>query len=367
MTELRIPSSRASKSNKMKQLLMLSDNLRVFKPEYERHFLCPACMEAIPLRNSKEITEAHIIPKAAAGKLSSYLCSKCNNSFGSNQDRWFGEYLKSIDGGIPKLISTDISEGTYWIDDIKINGAWREDKAGSLNFYVREDWNSPATNILIKERLSAKPPKLSLRVSIPILKNRKLIDIGFLTAAYLMWFRELGYSWVFQEYLNPIREQIRNPHRDILNRQFIVACEGIRWKPWIGLVTIDEELLLAMGLENILIIFPPADRPNIYSKLAESTPKRIGKDIRPIQFWKRPFYGPSVYVMYEDRYLVFPNALHSMSRSTTILFTRTSTKGQILYPTSRERLDFLKKTENVESFKPEFSPCLQNWDIKERK
>jgi hypothetical protein len=64
----------------------------------------------------------------------------------------------------------------------------------------------------------------TVSVPIPVLDQEELIQIGFLTAAYLLWFRELGYSWALQRHLEPIREQIRNPTRQVLPRMFSAVC-----------------------------------------------------------------------------------------------------------------------------------------------
>jgi hypothetical protein len=365
---LRIPSSKSAKTYKIKILKMLSESLKVFKPEYNEHFLCPTCLDVIPLNKKDEITEAHIIPRVVKGKIKTYLCDKCNHSFGTKQDKWFGELLKTVNTGIPRYIPTDIKEGAFRIDDIKVNGAWQEDKDGVLAFYIRTDRNSPAINKAIAEKFKTRPPSLKVSVPIPILKNKRMIEIGFLTAGYLMWFGALGYSWVLQDHLNPIREQIRNPDKEILKSQFIVYCDGIRWpEPWIGLITIDDEIFLTMGLENSLVLFPPADRPNIYEKINLNRPNQIGTDIRRIQFSPKPFYGPSVYVMFENRFLVFPNAMHSTRSSTAILFMRGSIQGRICHSISEEEADELRKKDNVVNFKSEFSPIIANWKLSERK
>lgn len=364
---LKIPSSKGSKAYKLKILKMLSENLKVFKPDYAEHFLCPICLEAIPLKRYEEISEAHIIPKAAGGNLKTYLCKRCNNTFGTRQDKWFGEFLKTVDPEKPKLFSTDIKEGSFWIDDLKINGAWQEDKTGGLSFYIRKDRNSPGTNKLIEEKFKNRPPSVKLRVSVPILKYKRMIEVGFLTAGYLMWFGALGYSWVLQEHLNPIREQILNPDKDLLKGQFIVFCEQVRWRPWIGLATIEDEIVLVMGLENVLVLFPPTDRPHLYSKFESYPPTKIGKDLRPVSFSPKPFYGPCVRVLYNDRFLVFPSVFPPTNASIGILFTSGSVEGQVLYPVSREKAEELKKMDNVVRIRPEFSPLIKDWKITERK
>jgi len=364
---LKIPSTKKSKGTKMKILKMLANNLSIFKPEYVDHFLCPTCLDVIPIKREMEITEAHIIPKSAGGKLKTYLCDRCNHSFGTNQDKWFGEYIKSINDGIPKLISSDIKDGCFWIDGIKLNGAYKENENGELNFIIYNERNSPETLKIIKEKFKSKLPSYKLSISPTILKKTRFIEIGFLTAGYLMWFATLGYSWVLQDHLNIVRDQIRNPDKNILGSQFIMFCEGIRWKkPWIGLVTLDDEVLLTMGLEDCMVLFPPADRPDIYFKLEKHPPQKLRANFKTIQFSPKPFYGPCVSVMLDNRILVYPNAEHNFKSSITILFESESLEGHVLYPIGKEEMEELKKRNNVKGIRSEFSPLIKKWNVKER-
>ena len=356
-----------AKISKTEILGMLSKNLEVFFPKLRDCFMCPTCLTAIPLHKKERITEAHVIPRAARGKLKTFLCKKCNSHFGTKQDKWFGEHLKLINKEIPTLLATDIKDGRFWLDDIQINGTWKIGQNKELIFYVLENLNPPWKNEYIKKKYKKHPPKVSLKVSIPILKQKRMIDMGFLTAAYLMWFGALGYSWVLQDHLNLVREQILNPEKNILKNNFIARCEGIRWKePWYGLVTIAGEIVLAMGLEDCLIIFPPADRPEIYSKLGNDFSGYIGTDIRQIELRPRPYYGPPVWVMFDNRLMVVPNAFIDFSSLTVILFTSVSTKAEILRGSiSKEMATQLKKLPNVVTIRPEFSPKLKKWDIKD--
>jgi len=345
---------------------MLSDNLKVHFPSLNNHFLCPTCQTAISLNKKNKITEAHIIPKAARGALKTYLCDKCNSFFGTNQDKWFGEYLKIMNKGIPEIFSTDIKDGCFWIDNIKVNGNYETGENNELNFIINKDRNPPAIFEQLINKFQGKPPSISLRISLPILKNKRLIEIGFLTAGYLMWFGALGYSWVLQEHLNIVREQILNPNQEILKTRFIAFCEGIRWKkPWIGLVSIANEILLTMGLENCLVLFPPADRPDICSKLGNEISYYIRRDIRLIHFSPKPFYGPSVSVCYDNRLLVWPNAEHNMTLHTAIVFTSDSLVGKVLSRSiSRQEAEELKKNYDVTVISPEVSPKIGKWEIK---
>ena len=61
------------KSKLKKQILrMLSENLEMFYPEHKNSFMCSACFSVIPISNLDQISEAHIIPKSAGGKLKTF-------------------------------------------------------------------------------------------------------------------------------------------------------------------------------------------------------------------------------------------------------------------------------------------------------
>lgn len=197
---------------------MLSENLESFFPEYKGMFMCPTCLDVIPINNLGAISEAHIIPKAAGGKLKTFLCTKCNSTFGANQDKWFGELIRISNDPEASIFSTTIKDGYFEIDGMRVNGHWRDNKDEGFEFTVHYDRNSPETNQKVQNKFRMNNPKMELTVPIPLLRNEEMIGPGFLTAAYLMWFGYLGYSWVLQKHLDPIRSQIRNPLKKLLSQ-----------------------------------------------------------------------------------------------------------------------------------------------------
>ena len=50
----------------------------------------------------------------------------------------------------------------------------------------------------------AEPERHTVAFPIPTLGHTELLEIGFLTAAYLLWFRELGCSWALHRHLQPM-------------------------------------------------------------------------------------------------------------------------------------------------------------------
>jgi len=207
-----------SKNTKMKYLKGLSKNLELFYPEFNNSFMCPICLKIISLSNKNRISEAHIIPKAAGGNVKTYLCTSCNNNFGSQQDKWFGEHVR-LNEKKKHMLQTNIKKGYFLFNDIKINGEWKYAQNNKLELLIYGNRNSPEMNDHILSKFQKEIPK-SLSMPIPILGKDRLIKVGYLTAAYLLCFATFGYSWILQSYLDEIRNQIQTPEEKIISEIF---------------------------------------------------------------------------------------------------------------------------------------------------
>ncbi len=296
--------------NKGEILGALSKGLAFLRPELGAHFLCPACLGPIPLEASHRITKAHIIPKAAGGGISTYLCKSCNNSFGAKQDKWFGERMKLTRRKNANIFEADIKEGHFWIDDVKVNGEWTRKEDGNFVFTIHGHRNSPKVNDLITKKFRVQPPKIDLRFSIPLLENQRAIEIGFLTAGYLLWFKALGYSWALQKHLEPIRLQIQRPSDPVLEGRFLAYCNEVTWhKPWLGIAMVDDELAMVAGLDNGLVLLPLMDRPDLYSRLGHDLAGKTVKGLRAFDLLDRPIYSEPICVGMDTRLLIGPDAV----------------------------------------------------------
>ncbi len=337
------------KSKLKKHILrMLSENLEMFYPEHKNSFMCPTCMKVIPLVDLGKISEAHIVPKAAGGRLKTFICHDCNSKFGSKQDKWFGDIINIANDPNLSVFSSAIKDGYFIIDGIKINGAWEQEQDGNFSFYIHIDRNSPQTNELINNKFGGKPPNIKMSVPMPILRNKRLVDIGFLTAAYLMWFGLLGYSWSLQSHLDRIREQITNPDKEIVDSNFLLTAKSANWEPWIGLVSLFDDTVPAFGLKSHLVVLPPRDRPNYYESLRTFEADVNLSDIKPLKLPDKPFYGPPLNIIFENRLIVHTKPSKNAEKlSHTILYTNDSDEAKILRPIEKENFDRLKKMENA--------------------
>lgn len=247
-----------SKAKKLKPRILerLAAHLARFYPELRGQFMCPTCLKTTPVTSPQKISEAHIIPRAADGKLRTFLCQRCNSDFGSKQDRWFGEYLNLVKSKKDPLEANTARH--VEIEGIRYGATVKADRRTGIEVFVDRSRSSPAA---IESLSSKRPTKFS--VQLPILGQRDVVDVGFLTAAYLLWFHEFGYSWVLQHHLDPVREQIRNPTSRTIDEQYSVRSLGDCYfdKPWAGVCVHENELVLLAGLANRLVCLPACDKP----------------------------------------------------------------------------------------------------------
>src|SRR6185295_508649 len=111
--------------------------------------------------------------------------------FGANQDRWFGDYLqlRRQSRGKNQRTILDIPSNPHYfsIDGTRVQGTFRTEADGGLGFYIYEDKTAPEA----LRRVLSRQPK-SITIPVPLLGKRDVVNTGFLTAAYLLWFKELG-------------------------------------------------------------------------------------------------------------------------------------------------------------------------------
>lgn len=86
------PQRRGGVKRKNEVAAKLACSLTEFYPECADQFLCPTCLRFVPLNRPEDISEAHIVPRAAGGRVATVLCRKCNSTFGTRQDKWMAEY-----------------------------------------------------------------------------------------------------------------------------------------------------------------------------------------------------------------------------------------------------------------------------------
>lgn len=312
-------------TNRKSQILeRVSSNSAKFEAAYIASFVCPTCLELVPLGSKSEITEAHIVPKYSGGSLKTYLCKKCNSHFGKNQDHWFGEYVYLAGSG-KGLFATKKQNRTFTMNGVKVTGEFKEADDGTLEFYAYENLMSPEAVSAMKA--AETPGRIEISTHFPILDQTHSIMVGFLTAAYLLWFKELGYSWVFQTHLDSVRAQILKPNERMLPYTYVVdAGDKYFERPWIGFLEIDDDSYPCAGIADRLVIFPSFSSPRAYELLAKRASKQITVEYEAIRISDYHKFPDPVGIIYRDQAMTFPD--HFCNGSVTPKLIRYLGDGQ---------------------------------------
>lgn len=82
------------------------------------------------------------------------------------------------------------------------------------------------------------------------------------------------------------------------------------------------------------------NRPEFYSKLGNNFTGKIGKSIRTLQFWQRPYYGEPICLAFDNRMLVAPDGIIDEGLPHLIMhFVSGSDKAKLLHPVSKEEFN----------------------------
>ena len=291
-------------------LKAISINLAKFNPRFSGKFLCPTCLEVIDINDVDKISEAHILPKAAVTgeSLTTWLCTKCNNTFGSRFDRWFGEYLNYQQDG--SLFSDKITKGKLTFNNIEFNGLITKENDDIC--FIMTKFNSPDTIKQIKEEaLSVSQKRLS--IDIPLLSKSIEVDVGLLTAAYLYGFTIFGYSWVLQKRFEKIRNVIlgRTQICDVVGSFHIskIKSEVIGNSHWFGIGLVNEEFIPCVRILGNIVYFTPCYNQGVILQTIQS-PKEFSHDLKIFNnISNRQYQRPLIYSI-NDKIIIFPDETH---------------------------------------------------------
>ena len=187
----------------------------------ENLFICPICLEHFHFEDicNKRLSEGHIWPRGIRQKSNSgavkghrvLLCTSCNSKSGDRGDVQM-QLLESVREG-------EETGDTYGERRIRIQHGLRQPIEINARIQLKKQdivrgqlLFAPSRNDpKEQERLRAllkKDENFSVSVHPYHRLNPSVARAGWVTAAYLLAFYTLGYRYVLQDRLNPIREYI---------------------------------------------------------------------------------------------------------------------------------------------------------------
>lgn len=266
--------------NREKFLLEISQELGRFDRRLLGLFRCPTCLKDFPIDNhdgtkkNKSITEEHIIPDSVGGKQTTFLCKDCNSTFGHKQTKWLADWIELNEGGAPFHLDPKKQKAKITTNGTTLNGNMHLAEDGAIEFYSDPKRTNPKH--LEAYLNSPRPSQLEINYSMPVFDNEHSLEVGFLTAAYGLWFKHFGYSFILQSCMDIVREQILNPNEIRMKWKFVLPSPSREIeKPQLGLMRFDREYYPFALIYDCIVIMPSAKKmhpPN-------TPPEKISKKI----------------------------------------------------------------------------------------
>ncbi len=182
-------------------------SLTARNPKLKDMFLCPICMRPFYREsiNNKAISIEHIPPQAIGSSMKTITCTKCNNDIGAKLQPHMNNYVREKDllaGRVLKPIPAKVE-----INGRTIHTRITENKGGG-------NW----TGVSVKTQL---PPDIwpenakkyvgkKAIISLQIPASKEIVDAAYLHSTYLALFSLLGYPYIMQPFLDPIRKKIND-------------------------------------------------------------------------------------------------------------------------------------------------------------
>ena len=205
-------------------------------------YVCPLCIGTFTIsdlesKSQNPLTEEHNPPEKLGGKVTLLTCKSCNSKCGSDLDAHLLNYL--LENEFNKFYPNTKTTVEYKVEDLKIRGEVEIDKSGTCIFKLNGKMANPrdvsSFNSMVLPRNIAKydsffdPKRTNIRI---VPKNFRIspfqkskinrVNIALLKIAYLKAFEEIGFALLAISPLSKIREQIRNPDKNLLKGKFLV-------------------------------------------------------------------------------------------------------------------------------------------------
>lgn len=338
---------------KRRRIEHLSVGLRRLDPSFDGDFKCPICLRSFQAVDEDGATEAHIVPQAAGGTLSTFLCRDCNSGAGSGIDKWFGEHLH-LRRSKKTIIDSRIKTGRINLDGISLGGRIETGENGGLNVLLYKDRTDPKSWRAVDERIRGGGPKV-LDIEFPLLGKSRDVNLGALQAAYLSFFKGFGYVPVLQRSFDIVRSQLLEPEKNLLGAQFIArTSEDLGYS--IGVAEIDRNICLFASFFDLVVFLPPYGEINFYEQLPEDF-KLSAVKLHPLRSKAQPKEGVPTALFVGNKTLLWPDYVPGLAGDILVAYLEEpSSEVQLMQTISKQDYDKLALEEGCESVKINIVP-----------
>jgi len=240
-------------------LHLLNDNGLITKQvlKYEKTYICPICLDQfsiddLDIKKANYLTLEDVPPKSLGGKANLLTCKKCNNTAGHAIDNHLSARLKEMDNR--KFLPGTELKVRFSQDNKVVQGEIKVEMDGTMKAFNSYKNNKRENLDNYIKGISPKTgnPILNMEVIGPKIDFKRL-QVGILKTAYLLAFEKFGYEVILDLSFDPVREQIKNPDKDIYPMQFWFVGPFTKSNEGVHIVTND-------GLECFMAIFSLTSR-----------------------------------------------------------------------------------------------------------
>lgn len=170
----------------------------------ENAIICPLCWKETSLEN---LSREHVVPGAVGGSQETLTCWQCNNIDGHKLDSHLTQFQRIRDAclGHGSLKTIMDVEGNKMTANLELSEGQRKFQI------VAKATNPAAINAAQAELRSGNVDELNFTILLNYNKNR--FNTALLRIAYLVLFRQFGYSYIRQEIVQVIRTRIADSDR----------------------------------------------------------------------------------------------------------------------------------------------------------
>ncbi len=262
----------AAKSRDIRRKIfdLFSKNLEIIKshpevkfdPDFQNGYICPLCFDPffvsdLDYSSPNRLTLEDVPPKSLGGKPKLLTCKKCNSKSGHALDVHLLKKLEEIDA--KEFLPNVAYRTSFRSENNKMNGTVEISKDGRLCYDLKPEWSNPEETKRFMEEvfpgfaiLDSKPQIMKNQneayksnlysIEFPKLTNDFRAKVALLRVGYLLSFSLLGNAFLINGNLFKVREQISNPDKKILPRQFGINFEFPEILEGINLIKSPKEL-----------------------------------------------------------------------------------------------------------------------------
>lgn len=186
--------------------------------EFERSdlFVCPLCFDGFTVEEleNKNITIEHVPPSSLGGKSVTLTCKSCNNAHGSSLEAPLHREISNLSFAFEITGATKNMRATFntLSNSIGMNVTIDEDRKYVM-LPVAKQSDSRVMQQMHDIFMNAKLDTVNLQYKT---ESRTAIHGAFLRIAYLLAFRQLGYGFLINQNLVPVREQLKDHGRKVI-------------------------------------------------------------------------------------------------------------------------------------------------------